>query len=105
MGVFQGFATGGIAGAITGGVSQGFDGAVGGVIGATNQILAQTGSDISLGIAGITDNVFGGALTGLANPLIANLKTLSATNVFNALGDASSNIAGLFGGDDFVPSE
>ena len=105
MGVFQGFATGGIAGAITGGVSQGFNGAVGGVVGAVDQILAQTGSDVSLGVAGITDNIFGGALTGLANPVIANLKTISASGVFSALGDAGSNIAGLFGGDDFVSDE
>lgn len=105
LGAFQGFATGGIVGAITGSVSQGFDGIVGDVLGATDQILAQTGSDLGTGIAGITNNIGGGVLTKLANPLIANLKELSAGTVFEALGDAGSTISGLFGGDGFVSDE
>jgi len=105
FGAFQGFATGGIAGAITGSVSEGFGGLFGDVLGATDQILGQTGSDIGLGIAGITDNIGGGVLTKLANPLIANLKELSAGSIFGALGDAGSTISNLFGGDNFIDDE
>lgn len=65
---------------------------------ATDQILSQTGIDVSAGINGITNNIGGGVLSGIGNRVIGGIKSINTKSIADAVG--SFSFSGLFGGDD-----